>query len=51
MSATLKERTSIFIQSREIFESDGYWWVTVEYSDGGQDEYGPFTEEQAQNFI
>lgn len=51
MAATL-ERTAIFMTSKEVFEEDAYWWVAIEYSDGGSDEYGPFnTQKQAEAFI
>lgn len=51
MAATL-QKISIYIESKDVFRKDNYWWVAIKYSDGGEDEYGPFDEkEQAQMFV
>lgn len=35
----------IKIVTRNVFFAYGGWWVTVYYSDGGEDCYGPFEDE------
>jgi hypothetical protein len=40
------------ITSIEPFFSDGEWWASIRYSDGGEDEFGPFdTKEKAEGVI
>lgn len=49
---TLTLSAQIHILNTKIYHEDDSWWVTIVYSDGGEDDYGPFrTEEEAERFI
>jgi hypothetical protein len=50
MTAVLTE--TIHITEVETFLEDGFWWVSVCYSDGGKDVFGPaLTEDDAERLV
>lgn len=50
MSLVLDE--TIHITETETFFDEGAWWLSVCYSDGGSDVYGPAkTEEDAERLV